>query len=387
MIFGYTRNFWIICFALLFFIISFNLFLPELNEFITSMGGESQKGMIFLLFSISAAISRPFSGKLSDTIGRKKVMYIGIIIGVLITLFYPLSSVVFYFLLLRFLHGFGAGFLPTGATALVTDILPEERRGVGMGVWGVFISLGFGVGQFIASPIKEAVGLNNLFLVAAMFGVCAAILISFIEETLPNPQPFKWSLLKIKWNDVFEPSVIAPSVVMFLSVTSTGIIFVVTQDMPGFFGINNKGWFFGFYSLTTMLVRLFSGRISDNIGRRKTLIIGMSIMLASEIMLAFSTEWMLFTAAALVFGIATGITSPTIFAWIADLSPVDRRGVGAGTLFIALELGIMVGSSSTMLTYDNTAASLPLVFSFGIALMLINILYLTWHLMTRTSKT
>lgn len=351
------------------------------------MGGESQKGMIFLLFSISAAISRPFSGKLSDTIGRKKVMYIGIIIGVLITLFYPLSSVVFYFLLLRFLHGFGAGFLPTGATALVTDILPEERRGVGMGVWGVFISLGFGVGQFIASPIKEAVGLNNLFLVAAMFGVCAAILISFIEETLPNPQPFKWSLLKIKWNDVFEPSVIAPSVVMFLSVTSTGIIFVVTQDMPGFFGINNKGWFFGFYSLTTMLVRLFSGRISDNIGRRKTLIIGMSIMLASEIMLAFSTEWMLFTAAALVFGIATGITSPTIFAWIADLSPVDRRGVGAGTLFIALELGIMVGSSSTMLTYDNTAASLPLVFSFGIALMVINILYLTWHLMTRTSKT
>ena len=371
----------------MFFITSFNLFLPELNEYISNMGGTKQKGLIFFLFSISAALSRPFSGKLSDTIGRKKVMYIGIIISVVASLFYPLTEVVFYFLLLRFMHGFGAGFLPTGATALITDILPEEKRGRGMGIWGVFISLGFGIGQFLASPLKELVGLTNLFFIAAIFGGIAAILISFVKETLPNPQPFKWSFLKVKWKDVFEPSVMPAAIVMFLSVCSSGIIFVVTQDMPNYFGIENKGWFFGFYTLSTIFVRFFSGSLSDNLGRRKTLLFGMMIMLVSIILLALSTEWILFTTSAIIFGVATGITSPTIFAWTADLSDVDRRGVGAGTLFIALELGIMFGSSSTMLTYDSTISTIPLTFSVGVILLLINISYLIWHLKYRESIT
>ena len=120
------------CWALLAFMMSFNIFLPEFNEFITELGGEDYKGLIFLMFSFSAAISRPFSGKLSDTIGRKKVMYIGITLGFVTTLIYPLSSLVIYFLWLRFIHGFSAGFLPTGATALVTDLLPTKGRGVAM---------------------------------------------------------------------------------------------------------------------------------------------------------------------------------------------------------------------------------------------------------------
>jgi MFS family permease len=77
---GYDKNFWIICLAMLLFMISFNLIIPELNQFITNLGGEDQKGLIISLFTISAGISRPFSGKLSDKIGRKKVMIIGIVV-------------------------------------------------------------------------------------------------------------------------------------------------------------------------------------------------------------------------------------------------------------------------------------------------------------------
>ena len=75
-----TKNFWILSCAMFLFMTSFNLILPELNTFITDLGGGNQKGLIITLFTISAAISRPFSGKLSDTIGRKKVMIIGIVI-------------------------------------------------------------------------------------------------------------------------------------------------------------------------------------------------------------------------------------------------------------------------------------------------------------------
>ena len=367
--------------------ISFNLILPELNEFLTLMGGQEHKGLIIALFTVSAAVSRPFSGKLSDTIGRKKVMIFGIIVAILATLLYPVSGALTFFLLLRFAHGFSAGFMPTGATALITDILPEQKRGVGMGIWGVFISSGIGIGQWLGSVVRHAFEWQGLFMVAAGSAVISVILIGFIKETLPNPVKFRWSLMKIKWNDVFEPSVMPAAVVMFLSATSSGVIFVITPDMCDYMELENKGWFLGFYTLSTIFVRLFTGGLSDKIGRRKTLIIGMSLLLLSMVLVTLTKEWIMFTVAATVFGIATGVSSPTLFAWTADLSHPKRRGVGAGTLFIALELGIMLGAGSTLLLYSNSMSSIPFVFGFPALLAFLCVLYLFWHLNRKESVT
>src|SRR5690554_1172195 len=109
---SYSKNFWILTLGVFLFMTSFNLIIPELNEFITILGGESYKGLIIGLFTLTAAISRPFSGKMADTIGRKSTMYIGTIVSILITLLYPISGTIAFFLTLRFLHGFSTGFLP-----------------------------------------------------------------------------------------------------------------------------------------------------------------------------------------------------------------------------------------------------------------------------------
>ncbi|NDC92746.1 MAG: MFS transporter, partial [Flavobacteriales bacterium] len=146
---------------------SFNLILPELNNYISILDGADKKGLIITLFTISAAISRPFSGKLADTIGRKKVIYLGIICSFFVMLIYPFSYSVLFFLILRFLHGFSAGFAPTGATALLTDLIPEKSRGHAMGIWGTFISLGIGVGQTLGSWIYLSFGFTILFLIGA----------------------------------------------------------------------------------------------------------------------------------------------------------------------------------------------------------------------------
>ena len=98
--------------------LSFNLILPEMNGFISSLGGAKLKGSVIFLFSIAAGISRPFAGKLADLIGRKRTIYTGIAIAFFVSLSYPLMSLLSFFLLLRFTHGLSAGFAPTGSTAL-----------------------------------------------------------------------------------------------------------------------------------------------------------------------------------------------------------------------------------------------------------------------------
>lgn len=382
-----TKNFWILSCAMFLFMTSFNLILPELNTFITDLGGGNHKGLIITLFTISAAISRPFSGKLSDTIGRKKVMIIGIIVCFIVSLLYPLSFSIWFFLLLRFLHGFSAGFLPTGATALVTDILPKEARGRGMGIWGTFISLGIGVGQALGDWLFRKFGMDNLFLFAAITALFAGFLIAYVKETLEKKQRFKFNHLSITIKDVFEPSVLPASFVMFLTASCSGIIFVLTPDISDYLGINNKGWFFGIYVLSTIVIRLFTSSLSDKIGRRKTLLIGVIILMTSMFLIGTAHNITAYTIAAVLFGVATGITSPTLFAWTADLSHIDRRGVGSGTMFIALELGIMLGSISTIFTYNNHFETIYIGFSFGILMAILAAIYLIWHLSKRKSLT
>lgn len=352
---------------------------------ITDLGGSDIKGLLFIFFSITALLSRPFSGKLSDTIGRKKVMYIGIVIGLLTTLIYPFVGLA-GFLVLRLSHGFSAGFLPTGATALVTDLLPIKGRGVAMGIWGTFISVGFGVGNFFCGMILNLVGLEGLFIVAASFALLAGVLIFKLKETLPNPQRFKLSMLKVNFDDVFEPTVLAPAFVMFCLAISTGVIFVTSSDISEYLGIENKGWFFIYYMSSTIVVRVFAGSLSDKIGRRKSLIIGSILLIISMILIATSQEVIQYTIGAIVYGLATGVNSPTIFAWTADLSPIERRGVGAGTVFIALEFAIMAGALITMPLYDNTMESARIIYIAASSFGVVSILYLLWHLRTRDSE-
>jgi MFS family permease len=387
MLHAYSRNFWYMSAAMFLFMTSFNLIMPELNQFITLLGGADHKGLIISLFTISAGLSRPFSGKLSDLIGRKKVMRVGIIICFVVSLLYPLSFSIWSFLLLRFLHGFSAGFTPTGATALITDILPEDRRGAGMGIWGTFISLGIGVGQSLGSYIQQTLGMTNLFIFSAITAVFAAILLEFVTETLSQTEPFHPKQFSINWRDVFEPSVLPSAVVMLLSAMCSGIIFVLTPDLSIYLGIRNKGFFFGIYVVSTIVIRLFTSSLSDHIGRRKSLLIGMSMLMISMTLIAFANTITSYLISSVVFGIATGMSSPTLFAWTADLSNEKRRGVGAGTMFIALEFGIMAGSLSTLLTYKNDFESIKWAFLFGAASAFICLLYLLWHLKYRHSGT
>lgn len=357
-----------------------------MNAFLTDLGAPHLKGLIIGLFTISAGLSRPFSGKLSDIIGRKKVMLIGLAVCFVVCGLYSFAFASWFLLSLRFLHGFSAGFFPTGSTALITDILPEDKRGFGMGLWGTFIAIGMGTGQGLSSLIVEIGNRDALFFTAALFTALAYLLYFNVNETLEKTQPFKWSYLRIQKDEILEPHVIPVAIIMFLSSMCSGIILVLSPDISEFLNIGNKGAFFIFYVLATILVRLFTGKVSDTYGRRQTLVVGMILLCISMILIGMSESSTWYYASSIVFGIATGVCSPTIFAWTADLSPPDRKGRGTGTMFIALEFGILSGSLMTNWWYQNTLESIWHVFLFGAAMAFLCVVYLVWHIKTVPSK-
>ncbi len=365
-------HFVLLCLSNAVFSASYNMLIPELPAYLSSMGGEDYKGYILALFTLMAGLSRPFSGKLTDTIGRVPVMIFGSVVCVICSLLYPLVSSVGAFLLLRFFHGFSTGFKPTGTTAYISDLVPYQRRAEAMGMVGLFSTIGLAIGPAIGGFIAAKWNIYVMFQVSAVFALLSVvILIGGLKETLPNRQRFSPTLLKISRNEIFEPLVLAPVIVTFLTFLSYGALLTIIPDFSNHLGIHNKGLFFTFFTVASIGIRLLAGKISDKHGRVPVLKISAAMMAVSLFMLSFATTPFVMMAAAVIYGVSVGLNSPAVTAWTVDLGLPEYRGRALATMYIAMEAGIGLGAYLSAYIYHNNASYFPLTFGvMGVAALL-----------------
>lgn len=362
------------------------MIVPELPGYLTSLGGEDYKGLIISLFTLTAGLSRPFSGKLADTIGRIPVMIFGAAICFAIGFLYPVMSSVSGFLLLRFFHGFSTGFKPTGTTAYVADIVADNRRGEAMGILGMMGSLGMASGPSVGSLIAIHYGLDTMFYSSSFTAIFSVLVLVGMKETLPNKQRMNVRLLKITRKDVLEPRVLVPSLIMMLTVVSFGAILTIIPDYSEFLGVKNKGLFFTFFTIASLAVRVLGGKASDKYGRRHVLKVAALGMGVSMICIGLSTTPFQFFASAVLFGLAVGLNTPSIFAWTIDLSDEQHRGRAMATVYIALEIGIGAGALLSGWLYGNISERFPITFFVCGGFAIAAFLYLVFLLPSKYKK-
>jgi MFS family permease len=364
----YPLQFWLLCLSTLLFFFSFTILIPELPDYITSLGGQDYKGWTIGLFTIAAGLSRPFSGKLADIIGRKPIMIFGAAVCVAMSLLYPLFSFVFGFLLLRFFHGLSTGFMPTGSVAYLADIIPADRRGEAMGLIGIMNNIGMMSGYAASSVIVGQLGLTNMFYLSGLLAFLSVIFVFTMKESLPNPQKLKFSHLSINKDDIWDSRAKEPAILMMLTVTMFGAIITLIPDYSIGLGLENKGLFISIMTVSTIITRFFTSKLSDVRGRVFSCKIGTSFWVLAAILLMFR-QVELFYLAAVFCGFASGINSPALFAWAVDVANGERAGRAMATLFIALEAGITIGALCSATIYDNIFANFTYVF---LAVALVN---------------
>jgi len=374
----YSLHFILLCLSNALFSASFNMMIPELPAYLTRMGGADYKGYIIGLFTLMAGLSRPFSGKLTDTIGRVPVMIFGSLVCVVCSLIYPLISSVGAFLLLRFFHGFSTGFKPTGTAAYVSDMVPVTRRGEAMGMVGLFSTIGMAMGPAIGGYVAVRWNINVLFQLSAVFALLSVVILIGMKETLVNKQRFRFSLLKISSNEIFEPLVWSPVIITFLTYFSYGAILTIIPDFGAFLGVTNKGLFFTFYTASSIGIRLLAGKVSDRYGRVPVLKISAILMAGSMLMMGLAGNGALLLAAAVVYGISVGLNSPAVTAWTVDLGQPEHRGRALASMYIAMEAGIGLGAYLSAFIYHNKSANFPITFYVFAGITLLATLYLSF---------
>lgn len=372
----YTLQFGLVCLSSFLFSASFNMLIPELPAYLTGLGGAQYKGLIIALFTLTAGLSRPFSGKLTDTIGRVPVMAVGSLVCFVCGFLYPILTSVAGFLFLRLLHGFSTGFKPTATSAYVADLVPSDRWGEAMGIHGICFSTGLAIGPAIGSEITAHFSIDILFYCSSLFALLSIVILANMKETLPNKQKFNLSHLKIKKEDIIEWQVMPAALIVLWSYISYGVILTVISDWSQHLGTGNKGLFFMVFTLSSLLIRFVAGKVSDRYGRTTIIKISLWLLMVSLLGIAFANSSFILMVASAVYGIASGMLSPSVTAWTIDLSKPGHRGKAVATMYIFMEVGIGAGALLAGSLFIEDVTKIPSIFYICTGITLMAWLYL-----------
>ena len=355
------------------------MIIPELPDYLASLGGKEYIGYTIALFTLAAGLSRPFSGKLTDHIGRIPIMAFGSLVCFICGGLYPLLHTVQGFLFLRFIHGMSTGTKPTATAAYVADVIPEDRRGEAQGSLGIFTATGMSIGPAIGSFLASTYGLDQMFYISSVFALASILILSRMKETLPKAMKsrFTLSLFRIGWKDVFEPKVIPVFWVMLFVSFSAGAMITLIPDTSKIVGWTNKGLYFTIYTVSSIVIRFFFSKASDQYGRIPVLIFGCFMLSISMFLLVFSANSYLLIASAVIYGIAWGFNTPTLAAWTNDLGDTNHMGRAMATMYIALEAGIGIGAYVSGEIYQGVASQIPIPFLLA-ALLALLAFFLLW---------
>ncbi|MFD0713288.1 MFS transporter [Paenibacillus sp. GCM10027626] len=333
----WTKSFIGLTLTLFFLCFGFYILLPALPLYIKQLGvAESRLGLIIGGFTLSAVAARPFIGGLLDRHGRRIFIVAGLIVLTVATFLYSWASGILLLILLRILHGLGWAMSTTSIGTSITDVIPAQRRGEGMGWYGLSMTVSMAIGPIVGVWMVQNASFDRLFLLAACLSAVAIgiALLTKIPSIAVNKQTkmvfFEKTLLPLS------------AAAFFLALTYGGI----TTFVPLFAeSIQvNSGTFFLVYAIALTLTRPVAGKLTDRYGEAAIIIPSLVITIAALVILSLSHGLSGVLCAAVLYGIGFGSAQPTLQTAAINLVPSTKKGVANASYFTAMDLGIGLGS-------------------------------------------
>jgi len=338
----WSLSFVFVTLANAFLFMVFEMLLPTLPLFVTAIGGGAkQVGYVTGIFMISAIAVRPFAGALALRFNKKYLLILGIVISAFSTGAYYLASDVSVLLLIRLIHGAGFGLATTYFATIAAEIIPKERRGEGIGYFGVGETIAVSVGPMIGIAALELYDFQRLFLGGMSVLLLAVLMAVFVRRQPETTSTGGKGTAKLK---VLEKRVLFPSIlILFVGIAASGIMsfFSLYAIEKGFHSV---GMFFFLIAGASFFIRLISGRTFDRYGAAAILIPASLFSIAGLSILYFAQTNAMFFTAAICYGFGFGSIFPAIQTWCINLVEEHEHEDAMGTFFNFFDMGIGGGS-------------------------------------------
>lgn len=368
----WTRDFILLATANLLMAIAFYFMLPILPVYLSDKlnASKSEIGVILAFYTIATLFIRPFSGWALDSFGRKKIYLTAYFLFSLFFIGYPIALSVYLFMGFRFLHGLTWGVLTTSSSTIAVDIIPPSRRGEGIGIFGLSMTIGMALGPMLAIFITGQSRYLLLFLSA--IGISLIGLIFTFVVRYPKFIPDKTRSI-FSFKGLIEKTSIPVSLnMMIVQFTYGGVLsFIALYGKE--IGVDNSGIFFLILSLGIGFSRVGSGKIFDISGPDKISLVGMILLIIGFPVLALVNNPIGFHISAVILGLGFGIIMPTFQTMVNNMVAPNRRGAANSTLFTCFDIGIGMGMIGTGVLSEWLGFSSTFLISSVVNLLALNV--------------
>lgn len=331
-------------------------------------------GMITAGFGISLMIFEPIWGILVDKIGAKTIYVITSLAAPIIIFSYTLVGDLTMFAMLRFIQGaFACGSGVSSRTCARTAI---AKGGRAFGLWATILSAAGLIGPVVGGYIAET-SYRMAFYAASIISAIA-FLLAFSAPTSQRPTVANGEVEQIGWTKdekktlvILTLMIVIPYFVMFGYRT---YVPVFAKESPKFLlSTVEIGYVFMLYGVVGTVAPLLLGELSERVGRRNIIIVGMVFEALAFVLLPWASGIVLLSVTAMLLSFGNSATSPIMMALLTDKISKAKHGLALGLYGSGEDLGIWLGP--LMIGYLYQTYSAELSFLVTAAIMLVTIVF------------
>jgi MFS family permease len=307
-------------------------------------------GIIEGVAEATASITKIFSGALSDRIGkRKELAAIGYGLAAFTKPIFPLAPTVGWLVGARFLDRIGKGIRGAPRDALVADISPPDLRGASFGLRQSLDTVGAFVGPLLAIGLMGLFDndFRSVFWVAVIPAFLSLGLILFAVHEPSRRQDLRkvrnpLSLRELSLLGTSYWWVAAVATVFTLARFSEAFLILRAEAsglplmfVPAVLVVMNIAYAASAYPI---------GALSDRVDRLTILIVGLALLIAADLLLAFVPNLIGISCGIVLWGLHMGFTQGLLATLVAETAPAELRGTAFGMFNLATGVALLAAS-------------------------------------------
>jgi len=315
-------------------------------------GTEAAIGLVQGVYSAAGIVCQPVIGLWLDRVGRRFFMTLGVYLLIASSAAFMVTHSVPLLAALRVVQGLGFSAFFVANYLHVVDLVPVDRRGWALGIYGGSGFLGTALAPVAGEIIVNRLGFRWLFGLSVLLGGVAAWLVAATRGIRPPGSGFGPGIgsLRAGLADVFRLHM----ALTFFFGLGTGVMFTFMPTFGEGLGVHSVSLFYTAYAIAAVAVRVGGGNLIDTRGRRATIIPSMFVQAAAAgVLTAMALQVQphmtvpvvpfLFLAGLLAGG-GHGFLYPALAALLMDVTPEARRGGAVGIFSAVFLVGNALGS-------------------------------------------
>ena len=303
-----------------------------------------------------ALLQIPF-GWLSDRIGRKPVIYMGLLLFALGSFVAATADDIYWVIFGRIIQGAGA--ISAAIMALAADLTREEHRTKAMATIGMTIGTTFIISLIVAPILNQWIGVPGIF---TMTGILALLAIVVVRKVIPDPVISRFhsdtEASAGKFRNVLSNTQLLRLNYGIFALHAT--LMALWLIVP--FSLRNAGlavddhWQIYLPVLVVSMILIIPAIIygEKKAKLKQVFVAAVTLLLIGQVMLAFTAESIWGTAIALlVFFVAFNLLEASLPSLISKIAPVGAKGTAIGVYSSTQFMGAFIGATMGGFLYGN----------------------------------